>query len=416
MSVLAPNGFATVKRVATLRDFGIYMWGGFPSYVTSWMQRLGVGWLAWEITHSTTWLGIVAAADLAPMILLAPLAGAFTDRGNAYWQFTITQYLIFTQAFMLALLHAFGALTIEALLALSLYSGLVFPLHQTSRHALVSRIVPRADLPPAIATDSALFQLSRAIGPAIAGFVILWFGVGATFIAHAIGSGAFALALLFMRYEKREIAPRLHGNLFTDVAEGFAYTRDHAGILPLFIMLTLGCALLRPMQEMLPAFAGAIYKSDARGLSWLAAAIGLGALVSAASLAVRGTIRGLTVVALTGFALMTLSTLGLVATDWMWLGILCAGVSGYGMNTMSTSTQTLTQSAVADSMRGRVMGLYSLIWRGSPALGAVLGGWIADIVGVRLTFAVFAGACMLAWFRIAPRRAAIEQAVEHPHD
>ena len=287
MSVIAPGGLATVLRVSTYRDFGIYMWGGFPSYVTSWMQRLGVGWLAWELTHSTTWLGIVAAADLAPMIIFAPIAGAFTDRGNAYVQFTATQFLLFGQALALALLQTFGLLTIEALVLLSLWSGLAYPLHQTSRHALVWRIVPREDLPPAIATDSALFQLSRAIGPAIAGFVIIWFGVGATFIAHAVGSGLFALALLFMRYEKREVPPRQRGNLFTDVVEGFAYTRSHVGIFPLFVMLTLGCVLLRPMQEMLPAFAGAIYKSDARGLSWLAAAIGFGALVSAASLAVQ---------------------------------------------------------------------------------------------------------------------------------
>ena len=96
--------------------------------------------------------------------------------------------------------------------------------------------------------------------------------------------------------------------------------------------------------------------------------------------------------------------------------MLFRSVSGYAMNTMSTSTQTLTQSAVDDAMRGRVMGLYSLIWRGSPALGALVGGYMADLVGVRVTFAAFAAFCMAAWFLIAPRRATIEQAVEHPHD
>ena len=140
--------------------------------------------------------------------------------------------------------------------------------------------------------------------------------------------------------------------------------------------------------------------------------IGLGALVSATSLALRGTIRGLTLTALVGFMLMALSTLGLVATDILWLGILCAGVSGYAMNVMSTSTQTLAQAAVDDSMRGRVMGLYSLIWRGSPALGALVGGWVADVIGVRATFATFAALCVGAWFWVARRRGAIEQAIE----
>ena len=413
MSLVAPSGLRTLQRVCSCRDFALYMFGGGPSYVSVWMQRLGVGWLAWELTHSTTWLGIVAAADLAPMIFFAPLAGAWTDRGNPYLQFIFTQYVLFAQAVTLALLSVFNLLGIEALVLLSLWSGLAYPLHQTSRHALVTRIVPREDLPPAIAADSALFQASRFIGPALAGFVILKWGVGATFIAHAIGAGIFAIALLFLRPEKRTVAPRTRGNLFTDVADSFVYVRAHAGIAPLFVMLTLACVLLRPMQELLPAFAGAIYKSDAAGLAWLAAAIGLGALVSASWLMVRGSVRGMTLIALIGFMLMALSTLGLVATDVLWIGVICAGVSGYAMNVMSTCAQTMTQSAVDDAMRGRVMGLYSLIWRGSPALGALVGGLAADYIGVRLTFAIAALVCFAGWFLLAARRRAIEAAIEN---
>ena len=85
--------------------YALFMGGGLPSYLTSWMQRVGVGWLTWELTHSTTWLGIVAAADLAPMIFLAAFAGAVTDRHDSLFQMRITNYLLFMQAAMLALLQ-----------------------------------------------------------------------------------------------------------------------------------------------------------------------------------------------------------------------------------------------------------------------------------------------------------------------
>ena len=407
---------SAAARVWRIRDFALYMGGGMPSYVSSWMQRIGVAWLAWELTHSTTWLGLVAAADLAPMIVIAPFAGAITDRGDPFRQFKITQFLLLGQALALAWLQLAGVMSISWLLVLSLWSGLVYPFHQTSRHSTVTRILPRADLAAGIASDSALFQASRFVGPAIAGPVIAFSGVGATFVAHAIGSAIFCAALLLMRVERRAVPPRTRGNLLTDVVDALRYARGHAGIWPLFVMLAMACVFLRPVQEMLPAFASDVYHSDAVGLAWLASAVGVGALVSAGSIALRGSIRGLTLMAFIGLMTFSLSTAALVATDNLWLGVFFAGIGGWSLNTMSTSVQTMTQSAVEDSMRGRVMGVYSLIWRGSPAVGALVGGFLADRFGVRATFAGAASICFAAWFLAAPLRRGIEAAIEHPHD
>ncbi len=406
---------SAAARVWGNRDFALYMGGGAPSYVSSWMQRVGVAWLAWELTHSTTWLGLVAAADLAPMIVIAPFAGAITDRGDPFRQFRLMQFLLFCQAVALAALQIAGVMSITWLLLLSLWSGLVYPFHQTSRHSMVTRVLTRQDLAAGIAVDSALFQASRFIGPAIAGPVIALSGVGATFTAQAIGAAVFCVALAFMRVERRVTPPRTRGNLLTDVVDALRYARDHAGIRPLFLMLAMACSFLRPVQEMLPAFASDVYRSGADGLAWLASSIGVGALVSAASMAMRGSVRGMTFMAYAGFMLFSLSTAALVATDRLWLGVIFAGVGGYALNTMSTCTQTMTQAAVEDSMRGRVMGVYSLIWRGSPALGALAGGVLADRFGVRVTFAVAAAICFVAWFFLAPSRGAIERSMERVH-
>jgi MFS family permease len=396
--------------------YTLFMCGGVPSYLTSWMQRVGVGWLTWELTHSTTWLGIVAAADLAPMIFLAAFAGAVTDRHDAQGQMRVTTALLFAQAVLLAVLQLAGLLDIVALIVLSLASGMIYPFHQTARYTVVARTIPREDFAPAIGTDSALFQTSRFVGPSIAGLSIPAFGVGSTFIAHAVGMAIFSTALWFLHLPKSDAGLKARGSLWHDVAESFSYVRDHVGIRSLFAMLAMGCVFLRPVQDMFPAFAGEVFHSDARGLAWLVSGTGVGALVSAGWIAVRGRLTGLTNVVLTGYALFGLSTLAFVATDWLPAGVIFAGLGGFALNTMSTSTQTLTQSSVSNEMRGRVMGLYSLIWRGSPAAGALLAGVSSEYFGIRGTFAVLSLFCLATWFVAAPQRGAIRASVEHPHD
>lgn len=403
-----------IQRIWSHKSYALFMMGGVPSYLTSWMQRVGIGWLAWDITHSTVWLGIVAAADLAPMIFLAAFAGAVTDRRDALSQLRVTQFLLLTQAAMLSILQATGVMNIWILLVLSLFSGFIYPFHQTARHSVVARTIPREDFAPAIGTDSALFQASRFVGPSIAGLLIPAFGVASTFLAHIIGSLIFTLALQFIQLPTRGPATHARGSLFRDVAESFTYVREHVGIRSIFLMLSMACIFLRPAQDMFPAFAGDVFKSDATGLAWLVSATGVGALASATWIATRGRLSGLSDVVLSGYALFSLSMMAFVATTWLPAGVVFASVGGFALNTMSTSTQTLTQSCVSNEMRGRVMGLYSLIWRGIPAVGAVAAGFLSQYFGIRLTFAAAGLLCFASWFLVAPYRMSIQSAVERP--
>jgi predicted MFS family arabinose efflux permease len=276
--------------------------------------------------------------------------------------------------------------------------------------------VPREDFATAIATDSALFQASRFVGPSIAGLMIPALGVGATFLTHALGSAIFSIALRMLKLPPSEAHLRPRGSLLQDVAESFAYVRAHEGIRSLFGMLAMACIFLRPAQDMFPAFAGSVFHSGATGLAWLVSATGVGALISAAWIASRGRLAGLTLVAIVGYALFGLSTLAFVSTEWLPAGVLFAALGGFALNTMSTSTQTLAQACVSNAMRGRVMGLYSLIWRGVPAAGAIVGGISAEYFGIRQTFAAAALLCLATWFFAVRRRHAMEAAVEHPHD
>lgn len=401
-----------LTRVFAHRNYAWFVGGGTPSYVTSWMQRVGVGWLAWELSHSPLWLGIVAAADLAPMLVLSPFAGAITDRHTPLKQLRFTESLLFLQSFALFAFMLADLLSIWLLVVLSLWSGLVYPFHQAARHSVVPAIVPRVDFPTAIALDSALFQVSRFIGPSIAAIIIPLFGVGGTFFAHALGSTVYLFALFKLNYPAPTRKPSEGRSILSDVKEGMAYVAGDIGIWPLFLLLSVASVLLRPVQDMMPGFAGEVFQSGAVGLAWLTSSMGIGAAVSAIWIASRGRLKGLTMVVFTGFLGLIVATLAFILSPALWIGVIFSGLSGFTLNTMSTSIQALVQSSLPDHMRGRVMSLYGMIWRGAPAVGAVVAGLAAEQIGLRATFAIAVGLCFIVWLVALPSRSAIALVAE----
>ncbi len=399
-------------RVWRHRNFTLYEIGMTLYSVTGWMQRVGIGWLVWELTHSTGWLGIVAAADLGPMILIAPLAGAVADRMDSWRLTRLSQFLLMMQAILLAVLIFTNTMGIFALLAISIYGGLLYPFAGAARQTLLPRTVPYEEFAPAIALDSAMFQVARFVGPALAALMIPVFGVAGAFVIHACGSVFFQSVIAMLRLPEQQRRARGRGNLFRDIGASFAYVRAHPGIGPVFLLMTTASVFIRPVQDMLPGFVGAIYHGGPRDLAWLTSGIGVGAMASATSIAVRGGVSGLTMRIFGGFVGLALSTLALVATESFLAGVISAGLLGYTLNTMSTSTQALTQSAVDNDMRGRVMSLYLLIFRGMPAIGSVLAGHAAELYGLRATFAAGAAVCLAIWLYAMPKRHAIALAME----
>jgi predicted MFS family arabinose efflux permease len=324
----------------------------------------------------------------------------------------ITQWLLFVQAALLAVLMAAGVMTIEVLFLLTLLLGVVHAFSSAGRHALVPLTVPRDLVPTAISLDSAFFQASRFVGPAVAALTIPFWGVLGTFIAHAIGTFIFAILMHMMTQPDRVATHHRSRNLLRDVGESMTYVRTHPGIWPLMLMLTVASVFVRPLQDMLPGFSGEVYGAGASGLAWLTSAMGIGAMISALWVAIHGRTSGLTNMCFIGGALSGLSLVGLVSTTSLWVGLGFAALSGYALNTLSTSVQALIQSAVDDSLRGRVMSLYTLIFRGLPAVGSLGFGVLAEFVGLRWTFAAAGVACLVAGLLVAPRRRTMIAALE----
>jgi MFS family permease len=207
---------------------------------------------------------------------------------------------------------------------------------------------------------------------------------------------------------KAEVAP----NIWREIGESFAYVRTHAGIWPAFLLLTVASVFVRSIQDMLPGFAGEVFGDGAVGLAYLTSAMGVGAMASAARVAFRGRITGLTRQAVSGALGLGAATVGFVATDILWVGVIFSALIGFTLNTMSTSISALVQCAVSDAMRGRVVSLYQLVFRGTPAIGSLILGVTSASVGLRWTFAGSAAICFIAWLIVRPRRRDIAAALE----
>lgn len=400
-----------ILRVWRHRNYALFMSGIGPHYITGWMQRIGVGWLAWELTKSPFWLGAVAAADLAPMILIAPFAGAFVDRSDPVRNIKITLSLVLMHAITLAALTTAGLVTIHILLAITLVNGSLMPFYNASRTTIVPACVPREDFPSGVSIDSSLFHGSRFIGPMIAAVVLKDFGLGYVFMAHVVGV-AFFLFQIFRMDVAPPVRKKSSSNIFEDVVAGLNYVRGHSGIFPLFMLMTTASIAARPLQDFLPGFADRVFQSGASGFAWLSAGMGVGAMLGASWIAVRGHTRGLTYIVVLSSIGLAIALFGFVAARQLAMACMFAGLVGFTLTVMATGISALTQLAVSDSVRGRVMSLYAMIYRGVPAIGAVASGLAAEFVGLRTAFAMAALACVFIWLAMAGAHDRIDRAMK----
>lgn len=394
------------------RNYALFITAQTPAMVTLWLQRLAVGWLTWELTHSPTWLGIIAFADMMPIIIISPFAGALTDRVNPLTPLRLSQIAMTLQALALFLFTFSGAMTIWILLGLAIISGANQAFSAASRHTLVPNLVPRQDLPAAIAIDSAIFNAARLVGPALAGIVIATAGIAWAFAINVAGFTVYTVILYRLRVTPPERAPSPHRNILGDVAEGWNYVVRHPGIGPILLLLSILAIVGRPIMDLLPGFAADVFQRDAVGLAWLTSSMGLGAMIGATWLAMRGGVAGLTNVVVVTTLALALALLAFSSTDDFWLSLPFMAIVGFGIAVTNTATQTLIQTAVHGPMRGRVMSLVVVIYRGLPAFGALILGRIAEDLGLQISLAGGAVICLFAWVWATGQRRRIIAALE----
>jgi MFS family permease len=408
------GGLAGVRAALGQRNYAVYVAGNAVSLIGTWMQRIAVGWLAWELTGSAFWVGAVAFADLFPTVFTGPVAGAVSDRYDRLRVAMTTQVLASLQAVTLAVLVWTGAITVELLFALTFLLGILVGFNQPARLALIPSLVGRENLPAAIAINSIVFNTARFVGPAAAGAAILAGGTALAFAVNAASFLVFVFTLTRIRLAPEPARPTPTQGLFRDTADGLAYALRHPGIGPILGLMLAGTLLGRPLTELLPGFAAAVFRGGPETLAALSSAVGVGAVLAGLRLAARGEPAGLVGLVMRGHAAAAAATLAVCLVDRTELAVAAMAVFGYFAVTTGVGTQTLVQLAVEPRMRGRVVSLYGMVLRGGPAVGALAMGTAAEFAGFRVPVAAGALATAAVALAMLARRRAIAAALEGP--
>ncbi len=362
-------------------------------------MRFLLGWSAWELTESATWVGIVAGLMLAPALLLSPLFGIVSDRINPRSGLLITISLHALIAAIAATAVALDNFTVNALLALSTVLGIFTSAHTPIRLALVPLLVPRQSLPSAIGYSAMIFNTSRILGPALGAWLLTQ---GSAALAYSCAAALMLAALpslyatsLRAKSGQKQISPGFKQQL----KDGLRYTAAHKAIRLVFGFTLVNALLGRTVIELLPALSGVMLGGDSATLATLTATAGAGSIVGGLVVSRQGGGEK-RLINLLALSLALAATLVMILS-WASGVRSIAGLIGLLSMTTTiagTSSQALAQLLVDDSFRGRVLSLWTMVAMGAPAVGAMTMGAMAD----RLSFpAVLLGFSLLAIAAIA---------------
>ncbi len=344
----------------------------------------------------------MALAETGPTILCGIYAGVVLDRLSHFWVLRFTQALTVLYSVLLFALTALGAIDIWILAALVLFKGTVFAFNRPARQTVVYGLVGRDQMLAALSGNAVVFQSSKFIGPAIAGTSLTLTGTAGTFAIALLLILTFTVALRFVQViavAERERAP---SSVLSDMAEGFRYIVQHRTVSFQLMLVIVVAFCAKPITDLLPGFAGNVFKNDAGGLAWLLASHGIGA--SAAGLWFTLGVGDKRLLPLACFSIVGMSvSLLLFASDpWFFVGCLLLLVTGFFFVVMDITSQTLVQISIRSRYRGRTMSIYGMAAQGVPSLGSLSMGAAAETVGLPLP--VFIGACVTlivgaaAWF------------------
>lgn len=392
-------GFRALRH----RNYRLFFAGQGMSLIGTWMQRVALAWLVYDLTHSKLMLGIVGFAGQILTFLMAPLAGVLADHADRRKLLVLTQALAMLQALALAALVFTGTINQWQIILLSgllgLINGFDIPIRQSF---VVEMLESRADLPNAIAMNSFMVNSARLVGPSLAGVLIAAVGTAACFAINGATFVAVIAALLAMR--TRPLArPPQNGSVLRNVHEGLTYACHFAPIRAILLLLATISLLGTSHTVLLPVFAQDILHGNPRTLGFLMAATGIGAMAGAVFLAMRPSVRGMGRIMAVACVLLGVSVIGFGLSHNKALSYCLLAVAGFGMMVQFAGSNSLLQTLVDDDKRGRVMSLYVMAFMGMGPFGSLLAGWLAGRYGAQATVIVSGACCILAGGLFAAR-------------
>lgn len=403
--LLAPGrGWFRALRHA---DFRVFWTGNFISNVGSWMQNVAQGWLVLQLTNSPLWLGMVGFAQQVPALLFSLLGGVLADRAGRRKMLLATQATMMLLALALGLLVHRQAITVEQIVGIALLAGTMMALNAPTYQAAVRDLVQREDTLNAIALNSIQFNLSRVVGPSLAGFAIAGVGVVYCFYLNALSYVPLLYVIGRVRFPERK--DREENSLGAEMAEGFRYVRGHREILLLIVVVAMVSMFGLPYLVLMPAFARDVLHVGARGLGSLVASAGAGALLGGLYLATRQSHRRRGPVVL-GASLVFFASLVLFCLSRRpMLSAVLLGVVGAAMVSAVATVNSLIQTVVPDEIRGRVLSMHTMAFLGFTPVGSLLVGALAESWGTPMALAASSGIALGLTAIIAVRAPAVRR-------
>ena len=362
-------------------NYRLYFTGQLISVIGTWMQTVAQGWLVYQITSSALYLGLVGFAASIPVLFLGLGAGVLIDRLPRRQVLLATQSSAMLLALILSVLVFLNIVEPWHILVLSFLLGVSNAFDGTARQAFVKDMVGKEDMMNAIALNSALYNMSRIIGPALAGITLAAVGPAWCFLLN----GLSYLAVLWgiWRMEMPAFSPPARKeSMLTDIREGLSYIRHNETVLILIIVVSFSSIFGFAYTTLLPAYAQDVLNTDATGLGLLSTASGVGALLGALLMAAQSNSRHKGTVLTIGNLIFPILLIWLAFNQSMLTALLLLIGIGFAFMLQNTTANTLVQSNVPDHLRGRVMSVYMLTFFGFSPLGSLQAGIIADQFGV----------------------------------
>lgn len=377
--------FPSTLRALNHRNFQLYMIGQSISLIGTWMQRMAVSWLVYELTHSAFMLGLVAFAGLIPMLILSPYAGAYVDRHSRYKTLLATQIASMVQAGLLAFVVLTNHYNVVIITILSVMLGAINAFDSPSRQSLMIVMVnDKKDLTNAIALNSTMVTLARMIGPAVAGILLSTVGEGICFLINFLSFIAVIYSVLAM---KLKIPPSAKNEepIWMNLVQGYRYLKRSPALRSVILLMALVSLMVTPYTTLFPVFAKEIFKGDVTTFSWLNSISGFGALIGAIYLAQLKTVKKLLKIITVAVLLLSANLVLFSFTTLFPLALFFIMLTEVGMLTLISATNSYIQINVEERMRGRVLSYFIMAFAGMQPFGNLIVGSLAHLIGVQYT-------------------------------
>lgn len=367
-------------------NFRRYYLGQTVSMLGTWVQSVALMWLAYRLSGSTWFTGLIGFLNNAPHLFLATFAGVLGDRVSRRRMLMVVLSLLALQAAILAVLSGLHIITMPQLAALALFAGVCNAFETPTRQSIFVQLLQRReDLPNAIAMNSMLMNGTRLVGPSLGGVLIAAFGETVCFALNAVSYAAVLIAL----FNVSIVHPRPRraaSHPLADLAEGWRYAMGLVPVRRMLFTLSAVSFSISPYSTLMPAMAVKTYHAGAELVGLFIGAVGLGAVISAVSLARRPSVRGLGKWIAIAASVAGLGAIGFGLSRNVWLSIPLMMMTGFGMFMTGATCNTILQTMVDEEKRSRVMSYYTMFFIGVAPLGHYTAGWLAEHIGAPATF------------------------------